>query len=37
MQQLTQQLKSGFMEITEVPFPGLGKRTNNGTEPFLCD
>jgi predicted dehydrogenase/threonine dehydrogenase-like Zn-dependent dehydrogenase len=25
MQQLTQQLKSGFMEILEVPFPALGK------------
>jgi predicted dehydrogenase/threonine dehydrogenase-like Zn-dependent dehydrogenase len=25
MQQLTQQLKSGFMEISEVPFPALGK------------
>lgn len=24
MQQLTQQLKSGFMEIAEVPFPSLG-------------
>ncbi len=25
MQQLTQQLKSGKMEILEVPFPTLGK------------
>ena len=25
MQQLTQQLKSGTMEILEVPFPALGK------------
>jgi NADPH:quinone reductase-like Zn-dependent oxidoreductase len=25
MHQLTQQLKSGFMEILEVPFPALGK------------